>query len=100
MKLGRGSTNWGRTTFCISRDPLPQALLEHFHRGKRFGRLWAEAVDGELCGLTGSHIYVQKVILLLRSLVFPIQVRRVVCREIRKMRSAGKNRVLLCASAT
>src|SRR6516165_7893328 len=73
-------------------------LLEQLHGCEWFSRPRPEAVQRELRLLSGLDVDESIVVLLLRRLTFPIQVRRIPRGNL-DARAARKNRVLFCAAA-
>ena len=77
----------------------PTHSLEQFYASKRLSGPGPEAIERELRLLAGFHVHKDVVVFLLRRLALPVQIRRVVCRQL----DAGpsrKNRVLFRTATT
>src|ERR1039457_309824 len=72
--------------------------LEKLHRRERHSRPWAEAIESELCGLSGLHVHEDVIVFLFRARALPIQIKRVALGYL-DMGSTGKDRILFSAAA-
>src|SRR5262245_51214253 len=72
-------------------------LLEQLDGSERLGRPRPEAIEGESSLLTRFDVHQRVVVLLLGRLPLPVEVRRIVCREL-DARAPRENRILLRAA--
>src|SRR5262245_13835884 len=73
-------------------------LLEQLHGGIRVGRPWPEAIEREPGLLAGLGVDEDVIVLLLRRLTLPIEIRRIVGRHL-DAGAARQDRILLGAAA-
>src|SRR5439155_20020837 len=74
--------------------PRSGRLLEQVHRREWLSRPRPEAIERELRRLAGLYVHQHVVVLLLRRRSFPVEVRRIVCRQL-DARPPRKDGVLL-----
>ena len=72
-------------------------LLEQLHGPKRLGRPRPEAIEREPGFLAGFYIHKDVVVLLLGRFTLPVEIRRIVRRQL-DARPAGENRILFRAA--
>src|SRR5262245_350378 len=77
---------------------LPAYSSEQLHGCERFGRPWPEAIEAEPGLLAGVYIHKHVVVLLLGWLTLPVEIRRIVRRQL-DARAPGENRILFRAAA-
>src|SRR5690242_16572163 len=79
------------------RSAVASTLSEQLYGSELLGRPRPEAIEGELGLRAGFDVHEDIVVLLLGRLTLPIEIRRIVRRQL-NARPAGENRILFCAA--